>query len=81
MGNFIQRLEYWLVYLEYPDPIRTVLETNDPMERYLQEIRRRIISIRSFNHAKSAERIIYGLVAYVLNQPQDVPHIQFAQLA
>ena len=79
--NFIRGFEYCLVYLGYPDPIRAMLKTNNPIERYLQEIRRRIIPMRSFNNAKSAERIIYGLVAYVLNQTQDVPHHQFTQLA
>jgi putative transposase len=79
--NFIRGFEYCLVYMEYPDPIRTMLKTNNPVERYLEEIRRRIIPMRSFNNAKSAERIIYGLIAYVLNQPQDVPKHQFTQLA
>jgi len=79
--NFLQGFEYCLVYLEYPDPIRTMLKTNNPVERYIQEFRRRIIPMRSFNNAKSAERIIYGIVAYVLNQPQDVPNYQFTQLA
>jgi transposase-like protein len=58
---------------EYPDPIRTMLKTNNPIERYFQELRRRIIPMRSFNNSKSAERIIYGLIAYVLNQQQDMP--------
>lgn len=72
--NFIRGFEYCLVYLEYPDPIRTMLKTNNPIERYLQELRRRIIPMRSFNNCKSAERIIYGIIAYVLNQTQDVPN-------
>jgi putative transposase len=79
--SFIRGFEYCLVYLEYPDPIRTMLKTNNPVERYLQELRRRIIPMRSFNNCKSAERIIYGLIAYVLNQIQDVPNHQFTQLA
>ena len=79
--NFLQGFEYCRVYLEYPDPIRTMLKTNNPIERYLQELRRRIIPMRSFNNSKSAERIIYGLIAYVLNQPQDVPKYEFTQLA
>ena len=78
--NFIRGFEYCLVYLEYPDPIRTMLKTNNPVERYLEELRRRIIPMRSFNNCKSAERIIYGVIAYVLNQPQDVPNYQFTQL-
>ena len=79
--NFMRGFEYCLVYLEYPDPIRTMLKTNNPVERYLEEIRRRIIPMRSFNNAKSAERITYGLIAYVLNKNQDVPNLQFTQLA
>jgi transposase-like protein len=79
--NLIRGFEYCLVYLEYPDPIRTILKTNNPVERYLQELRRRIIPMRSFNNCKSADRIIYGIIAYVLNQTQDVPNHQFTQLA
>lgn len=79
--NFIRGLEYCLTYLEYSGPIRTMLKTNNPVERYLEEFRRRIIPMRSFNNCKSAERIIYGLIAYVLNQNQDVPNHQFTQLA
>jgi transposase-like protein len=78
--NFLRGFQYCLVYLEYPDPVRTMLKTNNTIERYLQELRRRIIPMRSFNNAKSAERIIYGLVAYVLSQPQDVPNYEFTQL-
>jgi putative transposase len=78
--SFIRGFEYCLVYLEYPDPIRTMLKTNNPIERYLQEIRRRIIPMRSFNNARSAERIVYGIIAYVLNPKQDVPNCEFTQL-
>jgi len=80
--NFLKGFEYCLTYLEYPDPIRTKLKTNNPIERYLQELRRRIIPMRSFNNAKSTERIIYGLIAYVLNQKPDMPLINnFTQLS
>lgn len=79
--NFVKGFEYCLTYLEYPDPIRTMLKTNNPIERYIQELRRRIIPMRSFNNSKSAERIIYGLIAYVLNQKQDVPKYKFTQFA
>ena len=79
--NFVKGFEYCLTYLEYPDPIRTMLKTNNPIERYIQELRRRIIPMRAFNNSKSAERIIYGLIAYVLNQKQDMPKIEFTQLS
>jgi transposase-like protein len=78
---FLKGLEYCLTYLEYPDPIRTMLKTNNLLERYLQELQRRIIPMRSFNNTKSVERIIYGLIAYVINQPQDMSQIEFTQLS
>jgi putative transposase len=79
--NFIRGFEYCLTYLEYPFPLRTMLKTNNPIERYLQELRRRIIPMRSFNNKKSTERIIYGIIAYVLNQKQDMPKNNFTQLS
>jgi putative transposase len=79
--NFIRGFEDCLVYLLYPDPQRTMLKTNNLIERQLQELRRRIIPMRSFNNSRSIERIIYGLIAYVLNQPQDMPKKEFTQLS
>jgi putative transposase len=79
--NFIRGFEDCLVYLLYPDPQRTMLKTNNLIERQLQELRRRIIPMRSFNNSRSIERIIYGLIAYVLNQPQDMPQNNFTQLS
>jgi putative transposase len=77
--NFIKSFEYCLTYLEYPEPWRTLLKTNNPIERYLEEIRRRIIPMRSFNNARSVNRIIYGIIAYVLNHNSDMPYEQFTQ--
>jgi len=80
--NFVRGFEHCLVYLQYPDPLRTMLKTNNLLERYLQELRRRIIPMRAFNNSKSVERIIYGLIAYVLNQQQDMPKtFTFTQLS
>ncbi len=36
--------------------------------------------MRSFNNSKSVVRIIYGLIAYVLNQKKDMPKYKFTQL-
>jgi len=37
--------------------------------------------MRSFNNARSVERIIYGIIAYVLNTQSDMPEIHFTQFA
>lgn len=79
--NFLRGFEYCLTDLAYPEPWRTKLKTTNPLERYLEEINRRIIPMRSFNNVPSAERIIYGVIAYVLNQHQDVPNTLFTQNA
>ena len=68
-----------LTYLAYDDPVRTRLKTNNPIERYLQEIERRTVPMRSFTTVPSAQRIIYGIIAYVLNQNQDMPMTKFTQ--
>jgi putative transposase len=79
--NFLKGFEYCLTYLDYPEPWRSKLKTTNPLERYLEEINRRIIPMRSFNNIQSAERIIYGIIAYVLNTQQDVPQYHFTQKA
>lgn len=80
--NFIKGFEYCLYYLEYPDSLKTTLKTNNPIERYLEEIRRRIIPMRAFNNEKSVNNIIYGIITYVLNNlNQDIPVCQFTQHA
>ena len=79
--SFVRGFECCLIYLKYPDPLRTMLKTNNLIERKLQELRRRTIPMRTFNNSKSIERIVYGLIAYVINQPQDMSQIEFTQLS
>lgn len=64
--SFLRGIDACLVYLAYPPPWHRILKSTNPVERYIEEIRRRIIPMRSFNNATSAERIIYGIIAYVL---------------
>jgi transposase-like protein len=78
--SLLRDFDACLVYLDYPDPIRTRLKTNNLIERSIEEIRRRIIPMRSFNNLKSADRIIYGIIAYVLNQQKDMPITEFTQI-
>jgi len=36
-------------------------------------LNRRIMPMRSFNNIASIDRIVYEIIAYVLNKPQEVP--------
>jgi transposase-like protein len=79
---FVRGLDGCLTYLRYPPPLHKKLYNTNLIERYIEEIRRRTIPMRSFNNARSAERIIYGIIAYVLNQnPMEMPEYQFTQHA
>jgi len=78
---FLKGTDACFLYLRYPEPLRTSLKTNNPIERYLEELRRRTIPMRSFNNTKSVERITYGIVAYVLNHQPDMPKLEFTQVA
>lgn len=79
--NFFRGIDACLIYQRYDEPWRTSLKTNNRIERYLEEFRRRIIPMRSFNNTASVERIIYGIIAYVLNNPMDMPQNEFTQLS
>lgn len=65
--SFTRRFDQTLTYLEYPERIRAQIKTNNPLERYLEELQRRIKPFRKFVNGKSVDRIIYGLAAYVLD--------------
>lgn len=75
--NLLKGFDACMVYLDYAEPWRSKLKTNNPIERTIEELNRRLIPMRSFNNEKSIERIVYGIVAFVLNQYQDVPECQF----
>jgi putative transposase len=64
---FVRGFEQTLTYRNYEEPLKTLLKTNNPIERCLEEFRRRIRPFRKFADTSSAERIIYGLIAYVLD--------------
>jgi len=87
--SFIRGFDRTLIYREYPEPDRTQIKTNNPLERYLEELQRRIKPFRKFVNAKSADRIVYGIVAYVLDYANRHPlrdcesenHYEFTQFA
>ncbi|NLI15001.1 MAG: hypothetical protein GX409_01815 [candidate division Zixibacteria bacterium] len=72
VNNFIRNFEQTLTYREYPEPLKTLIKTNNPLERYLEELQRRIKPFRKFAHAGSVDRICYGIIAYVLDIPRSI---------
>lgn len=66
VGAFITGFEETLTYRGYQEPVRSAIKTNNPLERYLEELQRRIKPFRKFANVQSVDRIVYGIVAYVL---------------
>ncbi len=67
---FLREVDACFVFFQYPPPLWRSLKTSNPIERYIEEIRRRIIPMRSFNNERSVERIVYGIIAYVIKNNQ-----------
>ena len=67
-------------YTEYIDPKQ--FNTNNPIERYFREIRRRTKAIGCFESMESADRLIFLVVEY-LNQTRGsmptCPELDFTQ--
>jgi putative transposase len=79
--NFVQRFDTCLTYFDFPEPLRTLLKTNNPIERVMEEFRRRLNPMRSMVNVRSTERMVYGIIAYVLNPQPETPKTDFTQLA
>jgi transposase-like protein len=75
--HFEDTLKFYDVSL----PRKHRFKTNNILERYLEEVRRRIIPMRYFKNLMSTERIIYALaMAFNLKQLEgDIPIIKFQQ--
>lgn len=52
-------------FLEFEETIRKRIRTNNPIERYIEEIRRRIIPMRSFNSYESLDRLLFGIISVI----------------
>jgi len=74
---FLRRFDETLTYRDYQEPLRTLIKTNNPIERQLEELQRRIKPFRKFVNDQSVERIVYGIIAYVLDTQLDQENSPF----
>jgi len=69
-SNAVSSLSYdfkhTITYLKLGVDLQKKVRTNNPIERYIEEIRRRTIPMRYFQNTESFDRVIYGIVS-VLN--------------
>ena len=79
--NVLKIFDAGRVYWDYLGPLRTKPKTTNPIERYIEEVRRRMIPMRSFGNVTSTERAMYVMMADVPHCNQDMPRSEFAQIA
>lgn len=49
-------------YLKFDEIIQKRIKTNNPQERYIEEIKRRIIPMRSSNNFERLDRLSFGTI-------------------
>jgi len=60
------QFHYTITFYEFDISIINKIRTNNPIERYIEEIRRRTIPMRYFQNEKSFDRLIFGIIS-ILN--------------
>lgn len=63
MAILRRRFPRSLIYLQYPQPLHSVIRTTNHLERLIREIRRRIRPMGAFANRRSCERIIYSVLS------------------
>jgi transposase-like protein len=62
IGRFLTQIEETLVYYEFPKELWAKLKSTNPIERYLEEWRRRLRTMRCLKNIASCDRILFGQV-------------------
>ena len=73
-------LHYLLTYLSYPEEIRSIIYTTNPLERFIKEVKRRVKVIEFFPHPPSCAKILY-LVSEEMNEKYQTRRIRDFHLA
>jgi transposase-like protein len=69
MKNFLKDIDLCLSYFSLPQTMWTRIRTNNPLDRFFQEIKRRVNPMRTFVNRQSASRILYA-IAHTYQQDQ-----------
>jgi putative transposase len=59
--NFIRDIDFCLSYFSLPEPMWRRIRTNNPLDRFFREIRRRVNPMGPFVHRQSASRILFAI--------------------
>jgi len=56
------QFNYTITFYDFDRSIINKIRTNNPIERYIEEIRRRTIPMRYFQNEKSFDKLIFGII-------------------
>jgi len=69
MKNFLRDIDLCLSYFSLPEHMWTRIRTNNPLDRFFEEIRRRVNPMGTFVNRQSASRILFA-IAHTYQQDQ-----------
>lgn len=82
---FQDEFYHTLNFYDFPQEVRKAISTTNHLERFIEEIRRRIKIQGYFKSARSLNLWIFGLIKYIelpsVQQPKDIPILESAKLS
>jgi len=61
MKNFLKDIDLSMSYFSLPEDMWSRIRTNNPLDRFFQEIKRRVNPMRTFVNRQSASRILFAI--------------------
>ncbi len=77
---FIKGIEETFTYFDFDESLWDSLKSTNPIERYQEEWRRRLRTMRCLNNIESCDRIIFGQVLEYNEQQEEIPNYQKSEL-
>ena len=67
VSSWVAELEHLVTYLRYPEEIRWLIYTTNPLERFIKEVKRRTKVIEAFPAPDACSKVIY-LISQEMNE-------------
>lgn len=80
VGLFIRGIEDTFTYFDFPEDLWGRLKSTNPIERYLEEWRRRLRTMRCLNNIESCDRILFGQVLEYNREQKGLPNTRKSEL-
>ena len=77
---FLKDIEHSLTYFDFPKEDWGRIKSTNPLERQIEEWKRRLIPMRCFKNTNSCDRILYGIIQELYQNQKENAQIQKSEL-